>query len=96
VNADDLLTWRATREEVPWRDVRHGLGWPVGPVCGRRDGLACRITSLERARDPLRARRLDAAYARLREDVHGRQSLDFGLLASWQCAVLGTATAPFS
>lgn len=95
VNADDLLTWCVTREDVQWRDVRHGLGWPAGPVRGRRDGLAHRIASLERARDPLWARRLDAAYARLREDVQGHEPLDFRLLAAWQCAVLGTTAAPF-
>jgi hypothetical protein len=95
MKGDDLLVWCGTREEVHWGDVRHGHGWPAGPVRGQRDGLAHRIASVERARDPLRAQRLGAAYARLSEDLGNCKPLDFGLLASWQCVALGMTAAPF-
>ena len=92
---DHLLAWCVTRERVRWHDVRYGSGWPVGPVRGWRDGMAHRIDTVERARDPQRAQRLRAAYAMLREDIQAGRPLDIGLLATWQCAVLDVSSAPF-
>lgn len=80
---------------MPWADVRHGLGWPAGPVRGRRDGIEDRIAKVEYARDPARARRLSAAYELMRDDAAADQVLDFDRLAAWQRAVLGVTAAPF-
>jgi Fic/DOC family len=92
---DHLVAWCATRAQVPWHEVRYGSGWPADAVCGWRDGMAHRIGTVERARDPERARRLRAAYAALRKDVQAGALLDFRLLATWQRAVLGVNSVPF-
>lgn len=92
---DHLMAWCGIRDRVPWTDARHGLGWPVGPVRARRDGIAHRITTVEHARDPARARRLLSAHELMRDDAAGGQVLRFDLLARWQRAVLGVADAPF-
>lgn len=92
---DHLMAWRAIRDQVPWRDTCHGLGWPVGPVRARRDGIAHRITTAEHARDPVRAWRLLTSYELMRDDAAAGQVLGFDLLARWQRAVLGIADAPF-
>ncbi|WP_249162170.1 Fic family protein [Actinospica acidithermotolerans] len=93
---DHLLTWREVREHVPWADaVRHGLDRPDAPVQPGRDGVAHRIATVERERDPARARRLLAAYEKARAAAEAREQLDFPLLASWQRTVLGVAEAPF-
>jgi Fic/DOC family len=95
VTGDHLLAWCLTREDVLWHQVRHGPGWPGGPVRGRRDGLAHWIGSAERARGPLRAQRLHSAYAQVRKDARDGGPLSFPLLAAWQRAVLGAPSAPF-
>ncbi|GLW92697.1 Fic family protein [Actinokineospora globicatena] len=90
---DHLRIWCEVREQVPWHDIRHGPGWPHGPVLGRRDGLVHRITTVEHARDPVRARRFLAAYDQVRTGTAG--PLDFALLAQWQRTVLAVDHAPF-
>jgi hypothetical protein len=92
---DHLRSWCEIREQVPWHDVRHGRGWPQGPVQARYDGIARRITTVEYAREPLRAQRLLAAYEQVRADATVDKTLDFGLLAQWQRTVLGVARVPF-
>jgi hypothetical protein len=92
---DQLRSWCETREQVPWHDVRHGRGWPRGPVQARCDGIAHRITTVEYAREPLRAQRFLAAYEQVRADATVDKTLDFGLLAKWQRTVLGLARVPF-
>ncbi|MFE3542387.1 Fic family protein [Nocardia sp. NPDC059177] len=64
-------------------------------MTGRRDGLRHRIDTVERARNPWRAARLGEAYELLRADAAGSRALDFELLATWQCIVLGVDRAPF-
>lgn len=92
---DYLTSWCEIRDRVAWADVRYGLRWPSGSVRARRDGLAHRITTVEHARDATRAERLLSAYGQMRRDAAADKILDFRMLASWQCTVLGVADAPF-
>jgi hypothetical protein len=92
---DHLRSWCETREQVPWHDVRHGRGWPRGPVQARCDGIAHRITTVEYASEPLRAQRFLAAYEQVRADATVDKTLDFGLLAKWKRTVSGLARVPF-
>ncbi|MEU8621560.1 Fic family protein [Streptomyces sp. NPDC048623] len=88
--ADSLSIWLSVRGEADWHrapalrrepTVRDGFrAWCEGPV---------------HRRDPVRARRLLRAHARARSDATRRAPLDFALLASWQCEVLGETEAPF-
>jgi hypothetical protein len=95
VTDDHLRSWCEIRERVAWREVCHGSRGPEGPVRGRRDGILHRIATGESARDPVRARRLLAAYQQVRADAAVGRILDFGLLADWQRTVLGVPYAPF-
>jgi Fic/DOC family len=92
---DHLTAWCEIRDRVAWADVRHGLGWPRGPVRAGRDGLAHRITTVEHARNATRAQRMLSAYGQMRQDAAAGKILDFRMLANWQCTVLGVADAPF-
>ena len=92
---DHLAVWCEVRARVPWDQVRHGLGWPAGPVSGRRDSIAHRITTIELSRDPVRARRLLRAHELMCKDAADGRALDFDLLMSWQRAVLDVAETPF-
>lgn len=87
---DSLSVWLRVRREVDWQCApalqrtppgRDGFrSWCEGPVCRR---------------DPIRARRLLAAYALAREDAARRSPLDFALLARWQREILPATGAPF-
>jgi hypothetical protein len=92
---DHLTAWREIREQVPWKDVRHGPGWPTGPVRGRSDGIEERIAKVDYARDPARAQQLLTAYELMRDDAAAGKAMDFDLLATWQRLVLDVTAAPF-
>ncbi|MFC8229838.1 Fic family protein [Streptomyces sp. NPDC057287] len=90
---DSLADWCRVRREVGWAGL--GSGDVTGPVLPDVDGFTAWCRGPVSRRDPVRARRLLAAYAAVRTDAaHGRQ-LTFALLAGWQRVVLDAREAPF-
>ncbi|MFD3474184.1 Fic family protein [Streptomyces sp. NPDC058695] len=89
---DDLLGWLRVRSEVPWEQACPDL---AGPVRGRHDGIARAAQRQERADDPGRPLRLQAAWDRARSDAEAGRALDFGLLSAWQKLVLGRRDVRF-
>lgn len=74
---DDLETWLAVRDSVPWQT----LGGTVEPVTGRRDGIAVFVDTVVRQRDPARADTLLKALAGVRAAKDAE--LSFELMARW-------------
>lgn len=92
---DHLRTWLALRDTVPWHTTRVGDVPDGHPVIPARDGVIHDIRIHDHPRDPLRSARLLTALARVRADAQTDVPLDFDLLHSWQCHVLGVSHAPF-
>ncbi|MET9220521.1 Fic family protein [Streptomyces sp. NPDC003300] len=91
---DALAAWCRVRRRVDWTatgadDVTAGRTTPAV------DGFAAWCAGPVRRRDPVRARRLLAAYEAARADAVCEVPLTFGLLAGWQRTVLGADEAAF-
>ncbi|MET9700926.1 Fic family protein [Streptomyces sp. NPDC006529] len=87
---DSLSAWLRVRREADWHHAPALQRVPTD-----RDGFRSWCEGPVRRRDPVRAERLLAAYALVREDAARRTPLDFALLAGWQREVLAAPGAPF-
>ncbi|MFI1358653.1 Fic family protein [Streptomyces sp. NPDC020898] len=89
----------ATDSLAVWLRIRRETNWHQAPVLRRvlpaSDGFRTWCEGPVSRRDPVRAKRLLAAYALARADAERHAPLDFALLSAWQREVLGEAEAPF-
>ncbi|MFJ8882418.1 Fic family protein [Streptomyces sp. NPDC102402] len=94
---DSLADWCRVRAEVGWAEL--GTEGVTGPVIPAADGVTAWCGGPVSRRDPVRARRLLAAYEAVRadaaRDTARDRPLDFGLLSGWQRVVLAVRDAPF-
>ncbi|WP_149548030.1 Fic family protein [Streptomyces marokkonensis] len=91
---DASADWCRARARVDW--TRAGAAHLAEPVPPARDGFTAWCTGPVHRRDPVRARRLLAAYAAVRSDAvrRPRPPLTFSLLSGWQQQVLGSPGPP--